>query len=66
MCTYFVMQDLARQQIFKANGLEWKDFAEDDANELLEEMLRLNQENTIFQMFGQSMQTFLHCPHIVM
>ena len=43
MYTYFVKSNLARHQIFKANGLEWNDFDEDIGNELLEEMLRMNQ-----------------------
>ena len=34
----------SRQQIFKSNGLEWADFEDDAAHEILEELLRLNQE----------------------
>jgi hypothetical protein len=40
----FANSNTARQQIFTLKGLQWKDYEEEVANDLLEEILRMNRE----------------------
>ena len=40
----FANSNIARQQIFTDNGLQWKDYEEDVANDMLEEILLMNRE----------------------
>ena len=39
-----VNSNIARQQIFTDNGLQWKDYDEAVANDMLEEILLMNRE----------------------
>ena len=40
----FAITNVARQQIFTLHGLVWKDYDEEIANEMLEEILSMNRE----------------------
>ena len=39
----FANSNIARQHIFTDNGLQWKDYEEDVANDMLEEILLMNR-----------------------
>ena len=41
---YFAITNVVRQQIFTLHGLAWKDYTDDIANEMLEEILSMNRE----------------------
>ena len=41
---YFAITNVVRQQIFTLHGLAWKDYPDDIANEMLEEILSMNRE----------------------
>ena len=40
----FAITNVAKQQIVTLHGLAWKDYPDDIANEMLEEMLSMNRE----------------------
>ena len=49
----FAITDVARQQIFTLHGLVWKDYDEEIANEMLEEILSMNREKHKHEDYGK-------------